>query len=119
MKAIFLFTSLLVSSLVIAQSSNSKLEPCEVSEDFKEPQRDKKTAKWAKKINRFNDGAFPSITDIKDYVAIDSDVDIADVILLRMNEQAGSGLYIVCVDGIKKKYRRTGTVLLKDGERGY
>jgi len=38
------------------------------------------------------------------------------IILLQLSEQLGNAVYIVCVDGVKMKYRRTGSVFRKDGE---
>ena len=38
------------------------------------------------------------------------------IILLEVSEQLGNGVYILCVDGQKMKWRRTGSVFRKDGE---
>src|SRR5690606_32951122 len=92
---------------------------CEVPEGFKEPERDKKTEKWAKKMNRFNEGAFPSLEDIRKHVAIDNDCEIFEVTLTRLSEQAGNGIYIYCVKGIQLKYKRMGTVILIEGENPF
>jgi len=40
----------------------------------------------------------------------------SNIILLQLSEQLGNAIYIVCVDGVKMKYRRTGSVFRKDGE---
>ena len=115
MKFTLLLAILLTSSILFAQTDKKQPEPCEVSPDFEEPQRTKKILKWEKRMNKFNDGSFPTIQEIKEQVAIENDVDIKNVFITRMVEQTGNGTYNLCVDGKKMKYKRMGTVMMKNG----
>jgi len=56
------------------------------------------------------------VNDLKKHTSIDLEVDESKIILLQLSEQLGNAVYIVCVDGVKMKYRRTGSVFRKDGE---
>lgn len=56
------------------------------------------------------------VDDLKKHISIDMGVDESKIILLQLSEQLGNAVYIVCVDGTKMKYKRTGSVFRKDGE---
>lgn len=99
----------------INSEAKTETKTCEVPDGFKEPERDNKTAKWAKQMNKFNEGSFPSLEDIKSHVAIDNDSDVKNVYLLKASEQSGNGIYVLCVNGTEMKYSRTGTVIHRNG----
>jgi hypothetical protein len=122
MKKIYLLAFVLISFASFGQEAKSEkkeVKTCEVPKEFKEPERDKKTKKWAKKMNRFNEGAFPSLEDIKKHVAIDNDCEEPEVTLTRLSEQAGNGIYVYCVKGKQLKYKRMGTVIMIEGENPF
>ncbi|WP_379861346.1 hypothetical protein [Mariniflexile ostreae] len=123
MKKIYLLAFLLTTMTTFAQeaekSGKKEVKTCEIKEGFKEPERDKKTKKWAKQMNRFNEGAFPSLEDVKNHVAIDNDCDNSEVTLMRLSEQAGNGIYVYCVKGTQLKYKRMGTVIMIEGENPF
>ncbi|MFD0963836.1 hypothetical protein [Pseudofulvibacter geojedonensis] len=113
---LLLMLTLLASTLKAQETEQNKYPDCQVSEGFKEPLREKKIVKWAKKMNKFNEGMFPSLEDIKSHVAIENDCDINEVTLLRLSEQTGNGIYILCVKGKKMKYKRMGTIIQRQGQ---
>jgi hypothetical protein len=115
----FLLTTITVSAQEAEKSEKKDIITCKIEDDFKEPERDKNTAKWAKQMNRFNKGAFPSLEDVKNHVAIDNDCDNSDVTLIRLSEQAGNGIYVYCVKGTQLKYKRMGTVIMIEGENPF
>lgn len=123
MKKIYLLAFLLASITAFAQETEKtekkKVKNCVIEDGFKEPERDKKTKKWAKRMNRFNEGAFPSLADIKKHVAIDNDCEESEVTLMRLSEQAGNGIYVYCVKGTQLKYKRMGTVIMIEGENPF
>lgn len=89
-----------------ANASESK-NTCVVDKDFKEPKW-KKSGAWKKMGTR--------VDDLKKHISIDVGVVESKIILLQLSEQLGNAVYILCVDGKKMKYRRTGSVFRKDGE---
>ena len=97
MKKLFLLPIMLFTVVAFAQESKS----CEVSKGFQEPKRDKKIEKWEKRMPA---GMFPSLSDIKDHVAIDNDTDASNVILLKLSEQGGNGIYEYCVNGKQERH---------------
>jgi hypothetical protein len=117
---IFLLPFLLISTSISAQKDeNPNLKSCEIPKDFKEPVRDKKIEKMAKMMDKRMPGMFPSLSDIKDHVAIDNDTDASNIILLKLSEQGGNGIYEFCVNGKQMKYKRMGTVINKNGENPF
>lgn len=80
---------------------------CTVDNDFKEPKWNK-SGTWKKMGTR--------VDDLKKHISIDIGVDESKIILLQLSEQLGNAVYVLCVDGKKMKYRRTGSVFRKDGE---
>ena len=117
MKKIIFLTTFLISVVAFSQETNKQdLKTCEVQSDFKEPTRDKKVEKWEKRMPA---GMFPTLKDIKDHVAIDNDTDASSVVLLKLSEQGGNGIYEYCVDGKQMKYKRMGTVINRNGENPF
>ena len=82
---------------------------CSIDKNFVEPKGDKKNQKFLKRT-----GA--TVNDLKKHISIDIDCSENDIILLQLSEQLGNAIYVVCVNGQKLKYRRTGSVFFKDGE---
>ena len=74
---------------------------CNLGADFKEP----------KGMNSMTLRMTNSTTkDLKKHVAVENECTVEDVILINISEQAGNGMYSLCVKGKKMKYRRTGSV---------
>lgn len=118
MKKIYLLTFVLISFATFGQETKSEkkeVKTCEVKDGFKEPERDKKTKKWEKRMR----GNFPTLEEIKNHVAIDNDCDSSEVTLLRLSEQMGNGIYFYCVKGTQLKYKRMGTVIMIEGENPF
>ena len=89
-----------------ADNSKSK-NTCTIDKNFKEPKW-KKSGTWKKMGTR--------VDDLKKHISIDEGVAESKIILLQLSEQLGNAVYVLCVDGIKMKYKRTGSVFRKDGE---
>lgn len=116
MKKSLFICLLLASSIAFSQSNKSdkkneiKQTNCGLAEDFKEPKSSKKVLRWLKKFDATTD-------DLKSHVAVENDVEESKVILIRISEQRGNGMYILCVDGKKMKYRRMGSVFSRLDEK--
>lgn len=80
---------------------------CTVGTDFKEPKYN--TSKSWKRMGS-------TVDDLKKHISVDMEVKQDNIILLEVSEQLGNGVYILCVDGQKMKWRRTGSIFRKDGE---
>jgi hypothetical protein len=80
---------------------------CVVEDGFKEPKWNK-SGTWKRMGTR--------VDDLKKHISVDLGVDEKKIILLQLSEQLGNAVYVLCVDGKKMKYRRTGSVFRKDGE---
>lgn len=74
---------------------------------FKEPKGQYGNQRMLKKV-----GA--TVSDLKLHISVDRGVDINDITLLQISEQLGNGIYNVCVNGVKYKYRRSGSVFYRD-----
>lgn len=57
------------------------------------------------------------IKDLKKHVSVDENTTIDKIKVISASEQRGNGLYNLCVDGKKMKYKRVGSVFLKDGQK--
>jgi hypothetical protein len=57
-----------------------------------------------------------TVDDLKKHISVDMGIKQEKIILLEVSEQLGNGVYILCVDGQKMKWRRTGSVFRKNGE---
>ncbi len=89
-----------------AETSKSK-NTCVINKKFKEPKWNK-SGSWKRMGTR--------VDDLKKHISIDMEVAESKIILLQLSEQLGNAVYIVCVDGVKIKYKRTGSVFRKDEE---
>ena len=109
MKKILILVLILTSSLAFCQNNKSDENTenaevnCGLKDDFEEPKSDKKVLRWLKKFDATTD-------DLKKHVAVENDVEVSDVILIRISEQRGNGMYTLCVNGKRMKYRRMGSV---------
>jgi hypothetical protein len=89
-----------------AENTKSK-NSCTVGKNFKEPKWNK-SGTWKRMGTR--------VDDLKNHISIDLGVAENKIILLQLSEQLGNAVYVLCIDGKKMKYRRTGSVFRKDGE---
>ena len=80
---------------------------CVVESGYKEPKYNTSSA-WKR--------GGSTVDDLKKHISVDMGVKQEKIILLEVSEQLGNGIYILCIDGQKMKYRRTGSVFRKDGE---
>lgn len=87
----------------------SNFENCELEENFKEPEGDKKIQGFLKRIDATTE-------DLKKHVAVDNNCSVDDIKILNISEQKGNGNYLLCVKGKKMRYRRTGSVFNRQGE---
>lgn len=76
---------------------------CVLEANYVEPKSEKGINSWLKKFDATTE-------DLKKHVAVENDCKVENVILLNISEQKGNGMYSLCVEGRKMKYRRTGTV---------
>lgn len=86
-----------------SESKNS----CNIEAGFKEPKYNT-SGSWKKMGS--------TVDDLKKHISVDMGVKQDKIILLEVSEQLGNGVYILCVDGQKMKWRRTGSIFRKDGE---
>ncbi|MCW1149127.1 DUF3157 family protein [Flavobacterium lacisediminis] len=131
MKRIFILGVLLVSTYTFAQNKTATTEDgkkvilksdktweydeskkeakntCVIETGFKEPKYNTSSS-WKKMGS--------TVDDLKKHISVDMEVKQDKIILLEVSEQLGNGVYIVCVDGQKMKWRRTGSIFRKDGE---
>jgi hypothetical protein len=97
------------STLFFAQQTEKeKPESCNIEAGFKEPKGQYKNQKSLKRV-----GA--TVEDLKTHISVDRGVDAKSITLLKISEQLGNAIYIVCADGVKYKYRRSGSVFYRDG----
>ena len=89
------------------QGNKSSKTACTVADDFKEPKWNTSKA-WKRMGTR--------VDDLKKHISVDLSVDENKIVLLQLSEQLGNAVYVLCIDGVKMKYRRTGSVFRKDGE---
>ena len=80
---------------------------CAIEAGFKEPKYNTSSS-WKRMGS--------TVDDLKKHISVDMGVKQEKIILLEVSEQLGNGVYILCVDGQKMKWRRTGSVFRKDGE---
>lgn len=89
------------------QSKTEIKNTCVLEKGFKEPKYN--TSGMWKKMGS-------TVDDLKKHISVDMGIKQEKIILLEVSEQLGNGVYILCVDGQKMKWRRTGSVFRKDGE---
>ncbi len=111
MKKILFILSLTLPTLFFSQQTEKDLK-CDLPSNFQEPQPDKK-------IQRFLKIGDATIEDLRKHIAVENDVDLADIKFLRISEQKGNGMYQVCVKGKEMKYKRMGTVFMKNDENPF
>lgn len=111
MKKLLFALTVALPSLYFAQES-SKDNKCDLPANYEEPIPDKKIQSFLKKADA-------TISDLRKHIALENDCDEKDVIFLRISEQKGNGLYSVCVLGKEMKYKRMGTVFMKNNENPF
>lgn len=95
MKKLIFTIALAVPTFFFAQDTK-KEEPkkCEVPANHKEPMKNGR---------------------LKKHVAIDNGVTEKDVIILQAQNSFGSGIYVLCVKGVEMKYKKVGSVFMREG----
>jgi hypothetical protein len=88
-------------------TKNESKSSCDIEPGFKEPKYN--TSSMWKKMGS-------TVDDLKKHISVDMGIKKEKIILLEISEQFGNAVYILCVDGQKMKWRRTGSVFRKDGE---
>ncbi|MBB6331098.1 hypothetical protein HNP24_002048 [Chryseobacterium sediminis] len=111
MKKIIFTLALIVPTLYFAQDSQ-KDKKCDLPSTYQEPAPDKKIQSFLKKVDA-------TISDLRKHIAIDNDCNESDVVFLRISEQKGNGIYDVCVKGKSQKYKRMGSVFMKNTENPF
>ncbi|WP_079243279.1 hypothetical protein [Chryseobacterium indologenes] len=111
MKKLLFTIGLILPTLFFAQQTeqNSK---CDLPKDYQEPKPDKKIQSWLKRGDA-------TIEDLRKHIAVENDCNEKDVIFLRISEQKGNGMYLVCVAGKPMKYKRMGTVFMGASENPF
>jgi hypothetical protein len=103
----FLFiVGLALPTLFFAQQAE-KNSKCDLPTNYQEPKPDKK-------IQRFLKIGDATIEDLRKHIAVENEVELSDIKFLRISEQKGNGMYQVCVKGKEMKYKRMGTVFMKN-----
>ncbi|KFF07960.1 hypothetical protein [Chryseobacterium luteum] len=109
MKKLIFTLALVLPTLYFAQTAQKEIpESCNIETGFKEPKGQYKNQRALKRV-----GA--SVDDLKTHISVDRGVDAKSITLLQISEQLGNGIYIVCANGVKYKYRRSGSVFYRDG----
>lgn len=111
MKKLFYIAALTLPSIFFAQQTESE-NKCNLPENYQEPKSDKKIQSWLKRGDA-------TIEDLRKHIAVDNDVDLSDIKYLRISEQKGNGIYSVCVKGKEMKYKRMGTVFMKNSDNPF
>ena len=104
MKKYLLIIILFAPFFSFSQNISNK---CDLGSDFIEP-----SSSMTKQLKRF--GA--TIEDLKKHVAVENDCSEKDILVIAMSEQLGNGMYSLCVNGKKMKYKRMGSVFMKNDE---
>ena len=111
MKKILFIFALALPTLYFSQQAE-KNSKCDLPANFQEPQPDKK-------IQRFLKIGDATIEDLRKHIAVENEVELSDIKFLRISEQKGNGMYQVCVKGQEMKYKRMGTVFMKNNENPF
>ncbi|OWP74653.1 hypothetical protein [Flavobacterium oreochromis] len=106
MKKLLFAIGLTLPTLFFAQQTE-KDSKCDLPTNYLEPKPDKKIQRFLKIVDA-------TIEDLRKHIAVENDVDEKDVIFLRISEQKGNGMYQVCVKGKEMKYKRMGSVFMKN-----
>lgn len=107
-----LFTLVLALPMLYFAQDTQKDKKCDLPANYQEPTPDKKIQSFLKKVDA-------TIEDLRKHVAIDNDCNESDVVFLRISEQKGNGLYDLCVKGKNVKYKRMGSVFMKNNENPF
>lgn len=111
MKKLFYAFAFILPTLFFAQQSE-KESKCDLPKDYQEPKPDKRIQGWLKRGDA-------TIEDLRKHIAVENDVDLSDITFLRISEQKGNGIYSACVNGKEMKYKRMGTVFMKNNENPF
>ncbi len=106
MKKLLFVIGLALPTLFFAQQTE-KDSKCNLPANYQEPKPDKKIQSLLKRFDA-------TIDDLRKHIAVENDVDEKDVVFLRISEQKGNGMYQVCVKGKEMKYKRMGSVFMKN-----
>jgi hypothetical protein len=106
MKKFLLALIVVIPTIAFAQQTE-KDSKCDLPANYQEPKPDKKIQSLLKRFDA-------TIEDLRKHIAVENDVDEKDVIFLRISEQKGNGMYQVCVKGKEMKYKRMGSVFMKN-----
>lgn len=102
MKKLLFTLVLALPTLYFAQEEKPKesqtAAECDLPKNFKEPIKN----------NR-----------LKKFVAIDNNVDEKEVIIIRAQNNFGSGIYTLCVKNQPLKYQKMGTVFMREGKNPF
>lgn len=111
MKKLIFTVLFAVPTLYFAQETQ-KDKKCDLPANYVEPAPDKKIQSFLKKVDA-------TIEDLRKHVAIDNDCNESDVVFLRISEQKGNGIYDLCANGKPMKYKRMGSVFMKNNENPF
>lgn len=111
MKKIIFTLVLILPTLYFAQDSQ-KDKKCDLPSTYQEPAPDKKIQSFLKKVDATTE-------DLRKHIAVDNDCEEKDIVFLRISEQKGNGIYDVCVKGKSMKYKRMGSVFMKNSENPF
>lgn len=89
--------------------NKSDNKSCIINKDYVEPKSDRNLYNLLKKGGATTD-------DLKKHVSVDNECEIKDIVILKISEQMGNAVYILCVKGIEMKYKRIGTAFFKADE---
>ncbi|MDP9961660.1 hypothetical protein [Chryseobacterium lathyri] len=102
---------IIVSTMTFAQQTE-KDGKCDLPKDYQEPKPEKRLQSSLKRVNA-------TINDLRKHIAVENDCNKEDVVFLRISEQLGNGMYSVCVKGQEMKYKRMGSVFMKNSENPF
>lgn len=111
MKQLIFTLALALPTLYFAQETQ-KEKKCDLPTNYQEPTPDKKVQSFLKKVDA-------TINDLRKHIAIDNDCEEKDIVFLRISEQKGNGIYDVCVKGKSMKYKRMGSVFMKNSDNPF
>ncbi len=107
MKKVLISILMIFPLIGFSQTNNTD---CGLSNDFVEP-----ISSLTKQLKRFN----ATLDDLKKHVAVENDCTVNDIIVIAMSEQLGNGMYSLCIKGKKMKYKRMGSVFMKNDENPF
>lgn len=107
-----LFTLVVALPTLYFAQDTQKDKKCDLPANYVEPTPDKKIQSFLKKVDA-------TISDLRKHIAIDNDCNESDVVFLRISEQKGNGIYDVCANGKPMKYKRMGSVFMKNSENPF